>query len=215
MPTAKRPALYIKKWVKQMKIKELAAMVGNCQNIVLINTKDSQGSIVRQHVELNGRVIFPLDGMQPITPETLLTIADVEEEIRDKHTVTQINMNGMLAAMVDDLKESDLPAKMGKVNLETKYAKLIGVHTDDGKETHFIPSAMLKPIKDARQLNLVIRKTEEEEPLIVALDGVVHAATFMPHELWADYDCADELRKVYMKTKELAAKNELRKNEKN
>ena len=104
---------------------------------------------------------------------------------------------------------------MGKVNLETRYAKLIGVHTDDGRETHFIPAAMLKPIKDARQLNLVIRKTAEEQSQIVALDGIVHIATFSPHELWADYDCADELYKVYRKTKELAAKNEMRKNEEN
>lgn len=214
MPTTKRPALYIKKRVRRMKIKDLAAMVGNCRNIVLINTKDSQGNIVRQHVELNGRAIFPMDGMQPITPETLLTIADVEEEIRDKYTVTQINMNQLIANAVDDLHPEDKPAKMGSINLETRYAKLISVHTDDGKETHFLPAAMLKPIKDARQLNLVIRK-HLTSSLIVALDGMAHVATFTPHVAWADSETANELNKVWREVSKLAEENERREQEGN
>lgn len=189
-------------------------MVGNCRNIVLINTKDSQGNIVRQHVELNGRAIFPLDGMQPITPETLLTIADVEEEIRDKYTVAQINMNQLIANAVDDLHPEDKPAKMGSINLETKYAKLISVHTDDGEETHFLPAAMLKPIKDARQLNLVIRK-HLTSSLIVALDGMAHVATFTPHVEWADREAANELNKVWREASKLAAENERREQEGN
>ena len=214
MPTAKRPALYIKKRVKRMKIKDLATMVGNCRKIVLINTKDSQGNIVRQHVELNGRAIFPLDGMQPITPETLLTIADVEEEIRDKYTVTQINMNQLIANAVDDMHPEDKPDKMGSINLETRYDKLISVHTDDGEETHFLPAAMLKPIEDARQLNLAIRK-HMTSSLIVALDGTVHVDTFTPHVEWANGDAAEELHKVWQKVRELAEENERREQEGN
>ena len=198
-----------------MKIKDLAAMAGNCRHMDLINTRDSAGHIVRQHLMLSGKAIFPLDGMQPITPETLLTIADVEEEIRDKYAVWQGNINKLLADMVDDYRETDRPAKMGKINLETKYAKLISVHTDDGKDVHFIPSAMLKPIKDARQLNLVIRRTIDEQNYIVALDGVSHIATFAPHEMWVDFDVSDELHKVWLKARDLASKNELIKNEKN
>lgn len=197
-----------------MKIKDLAAMVGNCRNIVLINTKNSSGDIVRQHVELNGRAIFPLDGMQPITPETLLTIADVEEEIRDKYTVTQINMNQLIANAVDDMHPEDKPAKMGRINLEARYAKLISVHTDDGEETHFLPVAMLKPIKDARQLNLVIRK-HLTSSLIVALDGMAHVATFAPHVAWADRETANELNKVWREVSKLAEENERREQEGN
>ena len=97
-----------------MKIKDLATMAGNCRHMELVNTKDRQGNIVRQHLVLNGVAIFPLDGMQAITPETLLTIADVEEEIRDKYHVHQINMNDMFAARGDDLTETDLPAQNGQ-----------------------------------------------------------------------------------------------------
>lgn len=197
-----------------MKIKDLAAMVGNCRNIVLINTKDAQGNIIRQHVELNGRAIFPLDGMQAITPETLLTIADVEEEIRDKYTVTQIGMNELIASAVDDMKPEDKTAKMGSINLDTPFAKLISIHTDDGEETYFLPAAMLKPIKDARQMNLVIRK-HLTSSLIVALDGMAHIATFIPHIMWVDRETADELHKVWLKTAELAEENERRKQESN
>lgn len=197
-----------------MKIKDLAAMVGNCRNIVLINTKNSSGDIVRQHVELNGRAIFPLDGMQAITPETLLTIADVEEEIRDKYMVTQISMNELIASAVDDMKPDDKTAKMGFINLETRYAKLISIHTDDGEETCFLPAAMLKPIKDARQLNLVIRK-HLTSSLIVALDGMAHIATFTPHVEWADREAANELNKVWREVSKLAAENERREQESN
>lgn len=198
-----------------MKIKDLAAMAGNCRHMDLINTRDSAGHIVRQHLMLGGRAVFPLDGMQPITPETLLTIADVEEENREKYEVCQIDMTRLLADMVDDYRETDRPAKMGKINLETKYAKLISVHTDDGKDVHFLPAAMLEPIKDARQLNLVIRHAVNDAQQIVALDGVAHIATFAPHEMWADFDAADELHKVWLKVRELANRNELMKNEKN
>ena len=197
-----------------MKIKDLAAMVGNCRNIVLINTKNSSGDIVRQHVELNGRAIFPLDGMQAITPETLLTIADVEEEIRDRYTVTQIGMNELIASAVDDMKPDDKTAKTGFINLETRYAKLISIHTDDGEETYFLPAAMLKPIKDARQLNLVIRK-HLTSSLIVALDGMEHIATFTPSVEWADREAANELNKVWREVSKLAAENERREQESN
>ena len=101
---------------------------------------------------------------------------------------------------------------MGSINLETKYAKLISVHTDDGEETHFLPAAMLKPIKDARQLNLVIRK-HLTSSLIVALDGMAHVATFTPHVLWADGDTAAELHKVWNRVRELAEENERREQE--
>lgn len=198
-----------------MKIKDLAAMVANCRQIDLINTKDLHGNIIRQHLSLGGRAVFPLDGMQAITPETLLTIADVEEECRERYNVFQLEMNLLQARMVDDLQSDDIPAKMGKVNLETKYAKLISIHSDDGKETHFLPAAMLKPIKDARQLNLVIRKTEDERSVIVALDGIVHIATFATADLWADMESADELRRVWLKARALAEENELKKNEQN
>lgn len=95
-----------KKEGETVKIKDLATMAGNCRHMELVNTKDSQGNIVRQHLVLNGVAIFPLD-------------------------------------------------------------------------------------------------------------GVIHIATFAPHGLWADYDYADEMRKVWHKIKELAAENEMRKNEKN
>lgn len=202
-----------KREVEAMKIKDLAAMVRSCRNIDLINTRDSQGAIVRQHVLLNGRAIFPLDGMQPITPETLLTIADAEEDKRDLYGVRQVDMSSYMARMVDDYQEDDLTAKMGEVNLETRQEKLLSIHTDNGKETHFLPVAMLKPVKDARQLNLVIRKTVGEGRVIVALDGVVHIATFATYKTWANDETVEELHRVWLKAKELAKENEQKESE--
>ena len=61
-----------------MKIKDLIAMAGNCRNMDLLNTRVG-GEIIRQHLSLNGTAIFPLDGLQTISEETLLALADVGE----------------------------------------------------------------------------------------------------------------------------------------
>jgi hypothetical protein len=62
-----------------MKIKDLIAMAGNCRHMDLLNTRVG-GEIVRQHLSLNGTAIFPLDGLQTISEETLLALADVGED---------------------------------------------------------------------------------------------------------------------------------------
>lgn len=193
-----------------MKIKELAQMAGNCRKMRLINTKDAAKNIIRQHLDLNGRALFPLDGMQPITPETLMTIADVEEEIRDKYEISQADMTEYLAMYTDDQREGDVLLKPGKIRLKSKYFELMSLTPDGGGETVFLPVALVKPIKDA-DITWVLRKVTEEQSIIVALEGFVNIAAFAAAELWADMELAGEMQSMWLAARKLAENNELRK----
>lgn len=193
-----------------MRIKEIAAMAGNCRKMRLINTRDHNDNIVRQHLELNGRAIYPLDGMQAITPETLLTIADVEEEVRDKYTVDRVELNEFMATYTDDQRDGDVILKPGKLRIKSKYFELMSLTPDGGGETVFLPVALIKPIKDA-DITWVLRKVTEESSIIVALEGFVNIASFAPAEMWVDLDFAGEMRSMWMSANRLAQKNELRK----
>ena len=54
-----------------MKIKDIAALANACRTMSLVNERSLDGEILRQHLSLNGLALYPLDGMQPITPETI------------------------------------------------------------------------------------------------------------------------------------------------
>lgn len=193
-----------------MRIKEIAAMAGNCREMRLINTRDHNDDIVRQHLDLNGRAIYPLDGMQAITKETLLTIADVEEEAREKYTVDQVDLNEFMAIYTDDQRDGDVILKPGKLRLKSKYFELMSLTPDGGGETVFLPVALIKPIKDA-DITWVLRKVTEEISIIVALEGFVNIAAFAPADMWADLDFAGEMHSMWLAANRLAQKNELRK----
>lgn len=193
-----------------MRIKDLAAMAGNCRSMRLINTRDSQGNIVRQHLDLNGSALFPLDGMQAITPGTLLTIADVEEETREGYEVTQCDMSEFIANYADDQRPDDAALKAGKIKLKSKYFELMTLTPDGGGETVFLQTALLKPIRDAH-IDFVLRKISDEISIIVALEGFMNIGAFAPATLWADPDMAHELRGASASAGRLANANELRK----
>lgn len=193
-----------------MRIKEIAAMAGNCREMRLINTRDHNGNIVRQHLDLNGRAIYPLDGMQAITKETLLTIADVEGGSRDQYTVDQVDLDEFMAMYTDDQRDGDVILKPGKLRLKSKCFELMSLTPDGGGETVFLPVALLKPIKDA-DITWVLRKVTEERSIIVALEGFVNIAAFAPAEMWADLDFAGEMCLMWLAANSLAQKNELRK----
>lgn len=193
-----------------MRIKDLAAMAGNCRDMRLINTRGLNGNIVRQHLDLSGKAIYPLDGMQAITPETLLTIADVEEEIREKYTVNQTDMNEFMAIYTDDQRDGDVLLKEGKLRIKSRYFELMSLTPDGGGETVFLPVALVKPIKN-EDITWVKRKVNEENSIIVALEGFVNIGAFAPAEMWADLDFAGEMHSMWLSANRLAQKNELRK----
>lgn len=192
-----------------MKIKELAAMAGNCRKMTLFNTRVG-GEIVRQHLSLNGTAIFPLDGMQPISEETLLTIADVNTEAREHFEVTQCNLGGRVFEMVEDQKPDDVMAKLGRLTIKTKYLELVTVEPETGGGILFLPVKLLKPIKDREQPGFVIRTIGEEgdeQRVIIALEGWKNVGVFAPADLWASHDEAVELQKMARAANELALIN--------
>ena len=192
-----------------MKIKDLATMAGNCRKMTLFNTRVG-GEIVRQHLSLNGTAIFPLDGMQPISEETLLTIADVNTEAREHFEVTQCNLGGRVLEMVEDQKPDDVMAKLGRLTIKTKYLELVTVEPETGGGILFLPVKLLKPIKDREQPGFVIRTIGEEgdeQRVIIALEGWKNVGAFAPAELWASHDEAVELQKMARAANELALIN--------
>lgn len=192
-----------------MKIKDLIAMAGNCRHMDLLNAR-VEGEIVRQHLSLNGTAIFPLDGLQTISEETLLALADVGEGERERFKVRQCDLNGLALEMTEDQKPEDVMAKLGRLTIKTKYLELVTVEPETGGGILFLPVKLLKPIKDREQPGFVIRTIGEEgdeQRVIVALEGWKNVGVFAPAELWASQDEAVELQKMARAANELALIN--------
>ena len=199
-----------------MKIKDLATMAGSCRNMRLINTEDMDGNIVRQHLDLGGKAFYPLDGMQPITPETLMTIADVDKEIRDKYTVDQVPMSSFFANYTDDLRPDDIALEVGPIRLKTKREELLVLTAENGGATVFLHAALIKPIKDVPGLNFALRRIESGDAgydVIIAFEGFANIGTFAPSTRWAEADEAAELHHVWMAAARLANENAMRNDE--
>lgn len=199
-----------------MKIKDLATMAGSCRIMRLINTKDPDGNIVRQHLDLGGKAFYPLDGMQPITPETLMTIADVDKEIRDKYTVDQVPMSSWIANYTDDLRPDDTALEVGPIRLKTKREELLVLTAENGGATVFLHAALIKPIKDVPGLNFALRRIESGDAgydVIIAFEGFANIGTFAPSTRWAEEDEAAELHHVWMAAARLANENAMRNDE--
>ena len=196
-----------------MKIKDLATMAGNCRQMRLINTKDPDGNIIRQHLDLGGKAVYPLDGMQPITPETLMTIADVDKDVRDKYTVDQVQMTSWLANYTDDLRPDDVALTVGPLRLKTKREELMVLNAEKGGATVFLHAAMIKPIKDVPGLNFALRRIENGGAgyeVVVAFEGFANIGTFAPNTRWAEADEAVELHNMWVTAARLANENAMR-----
>lgn len=196
-----------------MKIKDLATMAGNCKKMRMINTK-AEGSIVRQHLDLNGVAVYPLDGMQTITPETLLTIADVDNDIRDHYTVDQVEMTSWLSNFTDDQRPDDVMLTPGRIRLKTKKGEMIALSAEQGGETVFLSAQLIRPIKDVPGVNYALRTIGEDGPrVIVALEGFVNIGTFAMATKWAEQDEALELWKIATAARKLANENAMNAND--
>ena len=191
-----------------MRIKDVAAMVKACRRMVLVNTR-ADGKIVRQHLVLGGKAMYPLDGMQAITPETLLTIADVEECEREKYTVDQADMNPHFFAMAEDAVEGERHAVQLKTILKLPWLELTAVTEEGGGETLFFPVKLLKPVKDMEQLELFTREVDGGKTIIVK-SGMMAVAAIEPSTSWADFENVSELAGMFSAARLLAEKNALK-----
>lgn len=196
-----------------MKIKDIAALANACRTMSLVNERSLDGEILRQYLSLNGLALYPLDGMQPITPETLLTIADVEAGNREKYTVNEVEMNNRLLKITSDAEPGDEPAQLSKLTIEGRLFKLAALLPENGGAPKFLKTRLLKPIKDEEQLNFVFRQIGEDEEIIVAKSGVLAIAAFAPSVLWATGDEAMELTRFASAARKLAEANALREQE--
>ena len=199
-----------------MKIKELATLAKACRRMKLINTCTLDGkTILRQHLDLGGAAVFPLDGLQAITPETLLTIADVNEEAREKYMVETVQMTDTLEKLTADSQQDDIPAVLGKFVLKLLGYDLIPVIPKEG-ETLFLYADMIKPLKGLREPGWAVRWTgdgEDRQPVIIAMDGYLNVGAIAPAERWATPEAAQELVGVVQAVRQLALKNALKEQE--
>ena len=191
-----------------MRIKDVAAMVKACKRMVLVNTR-VDGKIVRQHLLLGGMAMYPLDGMQAITPETLLTIADVEECEREKYQVDQVDMNPHFFAMAEDDVEGERHAVQLKTILKLPWVELTAVTEEGGGETLFFPVKMLKPVKDMEQLELFTREIGGGKTIIVK-SGMMAVAAIAPSTSWAGADQVADLASMFRAAVVLAEENALK-----
>lgn len=183
-------------------------MVKACKRMVLVNTR-ADGKIVRQHLLLGGTAMYPLDGMQAITPETLLTIADVEECEREKYTVDQADMNPHFFAMAEDAVEGERHAVQLKTILKLPWVELTAVTEEGGGETLFFPVKMLKPVKDMEQLELFTREVDGGKTIIVK-SGMMAVAAITPSTSWAGADQVADLGSMFRAAVVLAEENALK-----
>ena len=193
-----------------MKIKDLATMAGNCKKMRLINTKGVDGEIIRQHLDMNGVAVYPLDGMQPITPETLLTIADVDNDIRDSYTVDQVEMTSWLSNFTDDQRPDDVMLAPAKIRIKTRKGEMIALSAGQNGETVFLSAPLIKPIKDVVGLEFALRRIGEEgneQIVIVALEGFANIGAFAPATKWAEQEEAEELWRIAAAARKLANEN--------
>lgn len=94
-----------------MTIKGLQKLIGkNADNLTLINCYGGGDMIVRQHLSVWGRAIYPMDGLPVMDEETLLAVLDVpREKWKDCQVLTADADSTLLTAMMEDNMDSDRP----------------------------------------------------------------------------------------------------------
>lgn len=195
-----------------MKIKDLAALAKIYRTLTLINERDLRGNVVRQYLDGGGYVLFPLDGLPVITPETLLILADIPEEDRDKWKVLETDRTEHVEVLMRDSMPGDTQARLGRISLKAGGLELVPVVPEAGEEkpVMFLPAKLLKMVKDAEQLGFVIRSIPDGGHTVIALEGWKNIGAIASATRWAGPEEATELVQTVQTVRQLALENAMR-----
>ena len=167
-----------------MTIKGLQKLIGkNADNLTLINCYGGGDMIVRQHLSVWGRAIYPMDGLPVMDEETLLAVLDVpREKWKDCQVLTTDADSTLLTAMMEDNMDSDRPLEEMGIQLITgggEYKFLLEPLRD---ECYAIRPEYLKPIGLTSEHTYWLRetgwdnKTGEAKHVIVIKLGMQNVA---------------------------------------
>ena len=195
-----------------MKVKNLAALAKEFRMLTLINERDAAGNIVRQYLDGGGYVLFPLDGLPVITPETLLILADIPEVERERWKVFESDRTGNVELLMRDSMPGDVEARLGRITLKVNGLELIPVVPEAGENVPvmFLPAKLLKMVKDAEQLGFVIRAVPDRGHVIIALEGWKNIGAIASATRWAGPEEATELVQTVQTVRQLALENAMR-----
>lgn len=195
-----------------MKVKDLNTLAKIYRTLTLINERTPSGSIVRQYLNGGGYVLFPLDGLPVITPETLLVLADIPEEDRDKWEVFETDRTEHVEVLMRDSMPGDTQARLGRISLKAGGLELVPVVPEAGEEkpVMFLPAKLLKMVKDAEQLGFVIRAVDDKQNVIIALEGWKNIGAIASATRWAGPEEATELVQTVQTVRRMALENAMR-----
>lgn len=188
-----------------MTIKGLQKLIGkNADNLTLINCYGGGDMIVRQHLSVWGRAIYPMDGLPVMDEETLLAVLDVpREKWKDCQVLTTDADSTLLTAMMEDNMDSDRPLEEMGIQLITgggEYKFLLEPLRD---ECYAIRPEYLKPIGLTSEHTYWLRetgwddKTGEAKRVIVVKLGMQNVAAIAQNIDWgSDEKTAAQLGRI-------------------
>ena len=167
-----------------MTIKGLQKLIGkNADNLTLINCYGGGDMIVRQHLSVWGRAIYPMDGLPVMDEETLLAVLDVpREKWKNCHVLTADADSTLLAAMMEDNLDSDRPLEEMGIQLitgEGGYKFLLDPLRD---ECYAIRQEYLKPIGLTSEHTYWLRETGWDEKTVAQLGRICDKARAIQRE---------------------------------
>lgn len=164
-----------------MKINAIAKLAKETENISLL---DAPG---RQHIVIR-TALFPLDGLPPLTEETVLAVLDVPVGNRVDYTVTRSDA-GKFADYITDNTDGDREAKLTDVLISIGGETVRPVYTPYGMVC--IREADRKPITDSEKTAEYFVRLHDNKPIVVVKNGFQLIAAFLPCTGWAakEEDC--------------------------
>ena len=185
-----------------MKLSKLGALIKDQKGAVVLDTVDSDGQIIRQHIMLYG-AMYPLDGYPQLDKDILMTILDVpkekradywyREEVHTEHTKRWAEDNPSI--------NGDTPASLCGVRIDLPLRTLIAVNTHHGLV--FIDAEYKKPISDETEVEYWCRQMSTGY-VIVAKKGYQTIATIAPAQNWANDNVADDLLDIANEARRLS-----------
>lgn len=177
-----------------MKLSKLGALIKDQKGAVVLDTVDSDGQIIRQHIMLYG-AMYPLDGYPQLDKDILMTILDVPKEKRADYWYREEVHTEKTRRWADDnpLTDKDTPASLCEARIELPLRTLIALNTHHGLV--FVDEEYKKPISDEKEVEYWCRQTSNGY-VIVAKKGYQTIATISPEQNWANDNVADDLLNI-------------------
>lgn len=174
-----------------MAIKGLQKLIGkDAYNLTLLN-QYAGNQIVRQHLSVWGRAIYPMDGLPVMEEETLLAVLDVpRERWKNCHVLTADADSTILAAMMEDNLDSDRPLEEMGIQLITGGGEYKFLFDPLRDECYAIRPEYLKPIGLTSEHTYWLRetgwddKTGEAQHAIVVKFGMQNVAAIAQNIDW-------------------------------